>query len=202
MEKKLAEAPTVHPSAMVVRSRIGRWTEIGPGWSILGSNVGDYSYMAGCDGVIHYCDIGNFCSIASHVVVNPGDHPTWKVTQHHMTYRRNQYGFGEDDDDFFRWRRSKSCSIGHDVWIGHGAMIMAGVTVGPGSVIGAGSVVTRDIEPYTVSVGVPACPLRKRFSENAVRELLRIQWWNWDHETIRERLSDLNDLEFFLEKYR
>ena len=44
---------------------------------------------------IHQCQIGKFCSIASHVRINPGNHPMQRVTQHHMTYRRIEYGFAD-----------------------------------------------------------------------------------------------------------
>ncbi|MFN8562280.1 MAG: hypothetical protein U0703_11820 [Anaerolineae bacterium] len=81
-------------------------------------------YAAG-DVSIIYADVGKFCSIASHVRINPGNHPMERVTQHHMTYRRRQFGFGEDDHAFFDWRRAHRCSIGHDVWLGHGAIVRA-----------------------------------------------------------------------------
>lgn len=45
--------------------------------------------------------------------------------------------------------------------IGIGSIIMPGVTIGEGAVIGAGSVVTKDIEAYSVAVGVPAKTIRK-----------------------------------------
>lgn len=52
-------------------------------------------------------------------------------------------------------------TIGSNVWIGSGARIVAGVTVGNGSIIGAGAVVTKDIDPMTVSGGVPARPISR-----------------------------------------
>jgi acetyltransferase-like isoleucine patch superfamily enzyme len=61
---------------------------------VLESRIGDYSYLAGTDGTVIYTEIGRFCSIASHAVINPGDHPMQRVTQHHCTYRRRRYGFG------------------------------------------------------------------------------------------------------------
>lgn len=70
----LGEQPLVHAGAVVRDCRLGAWTEIGPGWSLLGTDFGDYSYAAGTDGVIQYAQIGKFCSIAGHVVINPGDH--------------------------------------------------------------------------------------------------------------------------------
>jgi acetyltransferase-like isoleucine patch superfamily enzyme len=52
-------------------------------------------------------------------------------------------------------------SIGRKVLIGQGVTIMPGVTIGEYAQIGTGAVVTKDVEPYTVVVGVPAHPVRK-----------------------------------------
>jgi len=48
-----------------------------------------------------------------------------------------------------------------DVLIGANAVILEGVRVGKGAVIAAGSVVVKDVEPYSVMVGVPAKLLKK-----------------------------------------
>jgi len=199
--RTLSPFPTIHPNAVVDRSQLGPWTEVGSGWSILESVLGDYSYAAGSDGVIHYSRIGKFCSLASHVVVNPGDHPMERVTQHHCTYRRQQYYLGRDDETIFDRRRDAACEIGHDVWIGHGAMIMAGVRIGTGTVIGAGAVVTRDVSPYCIVAGVPAKTIGRRFSEDVITRLLASRWWNWTHAQLRERMDELNRIDRFLEKY-
>lgn len=50
----------------------------------------------------------------------------------------------------------KGIVIGEDVWIGSGCRILDGVHIGGGSVIGAGSVVTKNIDPYSIALGVPA----------------------------------------------
>src|SRR5262245_260321 len=96
LKRQLGEQPCFHEDVIVHDSHIGAWTEIGSNTHISESTFGDYSYTAG-DVSIIYADIGKFCSIASHVRVNPGNHPMWRVTQHHMTYRRKAFGFGEDD---------------------------------------------------------------------------------------------------------
>lgn len=199
--KQLGEEPYIHDNVFIHDSHIGAWTELGRGTTISESTFGDYSYTAG-DVSIVYADVGKFCSIASHTRINPGNHPTWRVTQHHMTYRRKQFGFGEDDQEFFDWRRADRCVIGHDVWLGHGALIMAGVKIGTGAVVGAGAVVTKDIDPYTIAVGVPARPLRKRFSDEISEALLEIAWWDWDRATLEARFDDLMDVEAFIETYR
>jgi phosphonate metabolism protein (transferase hexapeptide repeat family) len=126
----------------------------------------------------------------------------WRVTQHHMTYRRAQYGFDEaDDEEFFEWRRSHKVTVGHDVWLGHGVIVMPGVTIGTGAIVGSGAVVTHDVEPYTIAVGVPARPMRRRFSERVAEQLIEIAWWDWSRLVLEERFEELNDLESFLEKY-
>lgn len=49
--------------------------------------------------------------------------------------------------------------------VGANATVLPGVTVGEGAVVGACSVVTRDIDPWTISWGIPARPMKKRRSE-------------------------------------
>ncbi|MGM0875832.1 MAG: DapH/DapD/GlmU-related protein [Bacillota bacterium] len=199
--KCLSETPTIHESSTVLNSTLGSWTELGENTWLEESSFGDYSYTAG-DAQIIYAEIGKFCSIASHVRINPGNHPMWRVTQHHVTYRSAQYGFtGADDNEFFNWRREHKVKIGHDVWIGHGVIIMPGVSIGTGAVIGAGAVVTKDVLPYMVAVGVPASPLRERFSKEIAENLLKIEWWNWDRQKLEENFHDLNHVDKFIEKH-
>lgn len=197
-----AALPRIDPSARVVDSRLGDYTDIGAGWQVVASSLGDYSDLAGTDGTVMYSEIGKFCSIASHVVIHPGDHPMHRVTQHHCTYRRVRYGFAaSDDEEVFAWRKRRGCRIGHDVWIGHGAMVMAGVRIGTGAVVAAGAVVTCEVAPYQVVAGVPARPLRSRFPAAVAERLLAIAWWDWDRETLERRFADFCDLHRFLDLY-
>ena len=199
----LAQQPLgqqIHESCRIRNSHLGEWVHLGRNTNVAESIIGDYTYTAGDVDVI-YSDVGKFCSIASHVRLNPGNHPTWRVTQHHMTYRRASYDLGEDDHDFFQWRRDHRVHVGHDVWIGHGAIVLPGVSIGTGAVIGAGAIVSRDVDPYTIAVGVPARSIKERFPRDVVERIQATAWWDWPRELIEERLDDLCDLQVFLEKY-
>lgn len=197
----LSEQPYIHPSCKIKDSSIGGWTALGENTSIVESSFGDYSYTAGNVQII-YSEIGKYCSIANSVRINPVNHPQWRVTQHHMTYRRKDYALDtEDDAEFFQWRRENGCTIGHDVWIGHGAIIMSGVTVGTGAIIGSGAVVTKDVGPYEIAVGLPAKVIKKRFDDETIAALLDTQWWNWDRETLERNFKDLLDVKSFLNKH-
>jgi phosphonate metabolism protein (transferase hexapeptide repeat family) len=193
----------VDDTAQVTLSRLGRFTEVGARTMISESELGDYSYVVN-DSEVIYATIGKFCSIASHTRINPGNHPTWRASQAHFTYRASKYFPGESDDEaFFAWRRSQPVSIGHDVWIGHGAVIMPGIAVGDGAVVGASAVVTRDVAPYTIVAGVPARVLKRRFEPAIAERLQALAWWDWDHGQLQRALPDFRELaiEAFLERH-
>ncbi len=86
------------------------------------------------------------------------------------------------------WDNKGDIVIGNDVWIGYEAVILAGVTVGDGAVIGARAMVTKDVPPYTIVGGVPAKPIRKRFSEETISEMLALKWWDWPKERIARNI--------------
>ena len=54
-----------------------------------------------------------------------------------------------------------------DVWLGANVIVLPNVKIGRGSVIGAGAVVTKEIEPYSIAVGVPAKKIRRRGNEKS-----------------------------------
>ena len=93
--------------------------------------------------------------------------------------------------------------IGNDVWIGAKTIILSGSTIGDGVCIAAGSVVSGEIEPYSIVAGNPAKEIKKRFSEDIIKKLLTIKWWNFSDEKVNE-YSDLlcsEKIEIFLKKF-
>lgn len=201
--RKLGQDPLIDASARVTQSRLGRYTEIGARTLFSESSLGDYSYIVN-DGEVMSTTIGKFCSVAAHVRLNPGNHPMWRATQSHFTYRASAYFEDEADEDaFFAWRRSQPVTIGHDVWIGHGVIVMPGVTIGNGAVVGAGAVVTKNVGSYEIVAGIPAKQLRRRFPADIAARLEALVWWDWDHERLRRALPDFRTLaiEDFIAKY-
>jgi phosphonate metabolism protein (transferase hexapeptide repeat family) len=201
--KNLGLEPVIDPTALVRDSQLGAYTEIGARTKVAETIMGDYSYIVN-DGDVIYSTIGKFCSIAAQVRINPGNHPMWRASQSHFTYRASAYFRVESDEsEFFDWRREHHVNIGHDVWIGHGAVILAGRKVGTGAVIAAGAVVSKDVEPYTIVGGVPAKEIGRRFAKEIGEQLELIAWWNWDHETLRSRLYDFRNLQIsdFIRKF-
>ena len=81
--------------------------------------------------------------------------------------------------------------IGNDVWIGYNAAFMPGVNVADGAIIGTNALITKDVGPYEVWGGNPAKLIRKRFSDEIIELLLKIQWWNWDIKKIEKNVDTL-----------
>ena len=64
----------------------------------------------------------------------------------------------------------KDVIVESDVWIGRNVTLLCGVHIGRGAIIGAGAVVTRDMPPYCVAGGVPARPIKFKWSIDMIIE--------------------------------
>ena len=94
--------------------------------------------------------------------------------------------------------------IGNDVWIGQNVTIMPGVIIGDGAIIAANSTVVKSVEPYSIYSGNPAKFIKKRFSDEKIEFLLKLEWWNWSGEEIFDNLEILTSeagLEELMNKY-
>ena len=134
--------------------------------------------------------IGKFCSIAcgAKFLFNSANHTLSSLSTYPFPLFFEEWNL-EKKDVTKSWDNKGNIIIGNDVWIGYEAVILAGVTIGDGAIIGTRAVVTKDVPPYTIVGGVPAKPIKKRFSEEIISKLLDIQWWNWSDEKIAKNIK-------------
>lgn len=145
--------------------------------------IGEYTY--GNPIVLSYDSnlklrIGKFCSIGNDVQIYlGGNHRSdWVSTYPFFAHPEMFAGFENISVS------KGNVIIGNDVWIGNQAVIMSGVMIGDGAIIGANSVVTKDVQPYSIVAGNPAKFIRKRFSDDVIKRLLEVKWWDWSIEKI------------------
>lgn len=203
MPKLSPAEPFIHPGCEIANSTFGAFCEVGQGSRVLNSEFGDYAY---CDRLADIANttVGRFANIAAMVRIGPTDHPWSHAAQHHFLYRSSYYWEdAEDDSAFFVARAARRTVLGPDCWIGHGAIVKPEVTLGAGAIVASGAVVTKDVEPFMIVAGCPAVPLRARFSTQVIERLLKLAWWDWDHQRLRAALPDFRSMkaESFLEKY-
>jgi phosphonate metabolism protein (transferase hexapeptide repeat family) len=191
----MTEAPWIHETALVKNSRMGAWTMVGQRCEVFASDLLDYAYLVK-DVEVFNAEVGKFANVASHVRINPTNHPMWRATLHHFTYRSLSHFMGDDDDEeVMNWRNQYRVVIGPDVWIGHGAILMPGVSVGIGAIIGSGSIVTKNVDDYTIVAGNPARVIRRRVTEEVEAALKRIAWWDWEREELVKAVPDFRHLD-------
>lgn len=93
-------------------------------------------------------------------------------------------------------------TIGNDVWIASNVKIKQGVTIGDGAILATECFVTKDVPPYALVGGNPAKIIKYRFTEEQIKDLLKIKWWDWEDEEIRKIVPLLasNNIDKFIEK--
>jgi acetyltransferase-like isoleucine patch superfamily enzyme len=161
--------------------QFGENVTIYSGTSLNHCEVGRYTYFA-TNSSLSFCKIGNFCSIGPEVRAGLGRHPTRQLVSLHPSFYSDKkvacgnFGYLEDFDEH------PLTFIGNDVWIGHSAILIDGIEIGNGVIIGAGAVVTKDVEAYTLVAGVPAHPIRKRFTDAQILFLEKCAWWERDEK--------------------
>jgi serine acetyltransferase len=77
------------------------------------------------------------------------------------------------------------------------------VSIGHGAVIAGGAIVTKDVPPYMIVAGIPAVPLRARYTPDIAARMMALAWWDWSHDQLRHALEDFRTLsaKAFLERY-
>jgi len=165
--------------------RMGKGVQIDAGVIIRGHaknvEIGDYSYI---DTNVHLevnkpIRIGKYVHVAPNAYIQSGDEVTIgdfaviansaKIYAASNTY---EIPDGEEKDVLLSMSSCAPPEIQHVerapviiedyAFVGINCVVLPGVTIGKGAVIGAGVVVTTDVLPYTIVIGIPARPVRRR----------------------------------------
>ena len=171
---------TIGDNSILFKSKLEGCNVINRGCFISDSEMRFATYT-GMNCIIKNTIIGKFCDLSWNLSLGGANHH-YTRTMKYSEYHLNQVLNGSST---IIAKSDPPTKIGNDVWIGNGAIVLRGVNIGDGAIIGAGAVVTKDVEPFTIVVGVPAIPLKKRFTEAIIAELLELQWWNWSIDKIR-----------------
>lgn len=180
-------------------------------YAALEENCSAAAYGESQDNIEHHYEflgdkliIGKFCAIAEGVkfIMNGANHRMDGIT----TYPFNIFGCGWEKvtPTIEQLPFKGDTVIGNDVWIGQNVTIMPGVIIGDGAIIAANSTVVKSVEPYSIYGGNPAKFIKKRFSDEKIEFLLKLEWWNWSGEEIFDNLEILTSeagLEELMNKY-
>lgn len=136
--------------------------------------------------------MGKFCSIAcgAKFIFTSANHSLKSLSTYPFPIFFEEWGL-DKADVADAWDNKGDIIIGNDVWVGYEAVILSGVMIGDGAIIGTRAVVTKDIPPYTIIGGVPAKPIRKRFTDATIARLLELKWWDWPDERIKENIEKI-----------
>ncbi|MEZ9922577.1 CatB-related O-acetyltransferase [Vibrio breoganii] len=165
------------------------------GFSVGKHTIGYSSLWGGkANGAKILRSIGSFSSIAPHVVIAAGNHPTNFKSTSSILYNKER-GFISNNKDISE--QVAKVTIGNDVWIASNVIILPGVNISDGAIVAAGSVVNIDVPPYSIVAGVPAKVKKYRFDKNTIERLLQEKWWDWNDDKIRDNIKYMYNHEDF-----
>ncbi|GIQ58588.1 CatB-related O-acetyltransferase [Flavobacterium collinsii] len=183
----------------ITNSNLHKTSIVYAGSQLVNVDIGKYCDI-GYDNTLINVKIGSFCAFGKNIVIGGASHS--------MDWVSISTVFNSNKDDLKKkfsrhsFPLDSMTKVGNDVWIGDNVMIKAGVTINNGVVIGMGSIVTKDIPPYEIWAGNPAKFIKKRFNENEINELEKMQWWDWDDKKIEEHASFFNNLSALINKVK
>lgn len=175
----VAKGARCNKSELEYRCNIAKGADIDK--SIIGART-----SIGRHTTVRSCIVGKYCAVSWNCSLGAKNHPYTHISGSGAFF---QPRFGLVDSNHDEINETPVTYIGNDVWIGCNAVIASGVNIGDGAIIGASAVVTKDVEAYSIVMGVPAKHVRYRFDEQIRKNLMKAKWWDWDDSTIRENIT-------------
>ena len=196
---------TTEGNCLLYRNVFGENCYVGKGSEIVCSEFGRSSYVAN-NSSITFAKIGNYCAIGDNVRICLGNHPTRDfISIHPCFYSKDGQGTPSYvQEDLFSGHKFVDkegkfvVEIGNDVWIGNNVSILDGIKIGDGAIIGIGSIVTKDVESYSIVGGVPAKIIKKRFAEDEIEYLRKLEWWNKSDKWIKDNAHKFSSIKLFM----
>lgn len=189
------------------------WGSLFEGHNRIGENSSFHGKMGYCSYIGRNSHlnavVGKYCCISDCVRSVSGTHPSHTYVSIHPAFYSTLKQCGctyVEEDCFDEVLRDPvdGCAaiyIGNDVWIGCDVTLIGGIKIGDGAIIAAGAVVTHDVEPYTIVGGVPAKPIRKRFTQEQIEYLQQLRWWDKETLWLKKNHCDFRNIESFIEKH-
>jgi len=207
--KMKREKVFIHNTAIInLKCKFEGKNKIYPNSKFINSTIQRGSYI-GPESLIYNTSIGRYCSIGPRVRTVIGKHPSSKFVSTHPAFysTSKQGGFSYvstqkfNEYSYINPKENKAIQVGHDVWIGSDVIILEGVKIGNGAIIGSGALVNKNIEPYSIVLGVPAKETRKRFKVAQIDFLEKFKWWDRSEEWIQENIHHFHDIEEAYENF-
>ncbi|HVE59421.1 MAG TPA: bifunctional UDP-N-acetylglucosamine diphosphorylase/glucosamine-1-phosphate N-acetyltransferase GlmU, partial [Pyrinomonadaceae bacterium] len=158
---EIGDGCTVRSGTRITNSKVGHGVEILDNCVITDSEVGNQctvgpmAHLRGKAKMEEKSKVGNFVELKK-TVLGRGSKAS------HLTYlgdasigEKTNIGAGTITCNY-DGKNKHATTIGNNVKISSNTMLVAPIKVGDGAMTGAGSVVIKDVEPYTLVVGVPA----------------------------------------------
>ena len=160
--KEIGKNVTIHEPVTIIK----------PGSIVLKNNIiiSEYAYLAGGLGL----HIGNFIHISSQSIISGGgycvleDFVGLSAGVRIISGSEDINGDGLTNptipDEFRSYYRSYVHCKKHS-FLATNVIVHPGVTIGEGTVVSSGSVITKDLEPWSIYMGIPARKIRDRQKE-------------------------------------
>ena len=192
MSNSIENHVTIAKSAKVTNSHLKQYSRLKEYSELHNSTLGEYSYISQYS-IVNKSEIGKFCSIAHGCYIGLWEHNT-QVTTHSFYLYEHSGNFVKGYKNYNK--DNIVTTLGSDVWVGANAVILKGINVGDGAIIGASAVVTKDVPPYAIVVGNPAKIIKYRYNRDDIIWLLKIKWWDFSREKIKEIIEQNGFLDF------